>query len=943
MNIIFHKKSSFFRKIPRTTLRGHVDECVNSIIRGWAWDTSRPNESIIVEARAPGQKSIIAVANEYRADLENSGFGNGRHGFKIDASEWSGEDVSISLYFEGTSLRFGTIDCIEKKAASLNGLKDGADSEQEWAWNIDDISRVKIDGWIVSRIDPSDEVIVFVKSRTGKKVSAIANMFRGDLVGSIFNNSKHAFSIDVSKLDPAEWPLDLFVFPSNAMLNKSPLKYGINDQLLSYNPEHSIKAQFKSVIFAGRNLPDVNTNPHAEKQAINTKTNTSIMFDIANPNADKEGLISKFLQYESFRIDREKYEHSMNGTLQERIEVLMWYLIKYLRDRQYKYVLPLSSKQIDFLNSPMPVQGFSPAVTIVFYNFIKNERPDLLQLDDPQILRQAVYWWCCERTPRDKTDSLLITSDQAAILLTEEQWVGEPFPFNVFMAEHFSRDIKLHSLNMHKTSDRAVYFYYLTLSSKLEPFILRFLPKESLRAVLGGFGEGEPKFDDVVGRLSGLNANDTKDLSASIEKIALSVKSSRLQPSGKGSNQDSGECYVKRKEFSEVVEPGVALIGPLYKTSGLGQATRLSYATLKNCELVKPTGLSFELDNPAPVGFTTSFDVEAYNARREINLIHLNAESVPLLYAFAQSDIVANSYNIGYFFWELNMIPKCHYLALDLLDEIWVSSEYNREIYSRYTRKPVINVGMAVEELPRVQRVPKSMYGLRENDTIFLTTFDSFSFIERKNPMGVLEAFSKAFPVGTEPVQLILKTQNRGRVYDPYQIDLWRRIDRIVSDDPRIVVINETYHYKDLLALKQACDCYVSLHRAEGWGFGMIEAMQLGKPVVATSYSGNMDFCNADTAYLVDYDLIGVREAEYIFVERGSQWAQPNITHAAARMREVAADRVAAEAKGAAAAKYIKANFSVSAIAARYAARLAIIRSENFKLLEQRSCGNIKT
>src|SRR5690606_17608964 len=126
----------------------------------------------------------------------------------------------------------------------------------------------------------------------------------------------------------------------------------------------------------------------------------------------------------------------------------------------------------------------------------------------------------------------------------------------------------------------------------------------------------------------------------------------------------------------------------------------------------------------------------------------------------------------------------------------------------------------------------------------------SFSFVQRKNPIGVLEAFRKAFP-GDEPVRLIVKTQNRDNVFDPVQERIWNRVEAICARDPRIVVMNETLTYEALVKLKAGSDCYISLHRSEGWGFGMIEAMNLGVPVVCTAYSGNMDFCSDETAWLV--------------------------------------------------------------------------------------------
>ncbi len=110
--------------------------------------------------------------------------------------------------------------------------------------------------------------------------------------------------------------------------------------------------------------------------------------------------------------------------------------------------------------------------------------------------------------------------------------------------------------------------------------------------------------------------------------------------------------------------------------------------------------------------------------------------------------------------------------------------------------------------------------------------------------------------------------------------------------------------------MKLACDCYVSLHRAEGFGFGMLEAMQLGRPVIATAYSGNMEFCTPDNCYLVDYDLVAVERGEYPGVERGSVWADPKIASAAAAMREALYNRDETARRGKCAAQYVKKNFS---------------------------------
>jgi glycosyltransferase involved in cell wall biosynthesis len=368
----------------------------------------------------------------------------------------------------------------------------------------------------------------------------------------------------------------------------------------------------------------------------------------------------------------------------------------------------------------------------------------------------------------------------------------------------------------------------------------------------------------------------------------------------------------------------VQLIGPLGKASGLGQATRLSAAILRETGL-SVRGVDFDLDNPAPEGFSSDTLMEDYGPAK-INIIHLNAESTPLAYAY-QPDVFSDTYTIGYFFWELDKPAYCHYLGMELLDEIWVSTEYGVDIYKNDAKgKPVVNVGMCYEDNTDITRKESRAFVNRRfqfNDDHFvcLVAFDSFSFVQRKNPVSVLKTFQKAFK-DVKDARLIVKTQNRDSVFDPVQVQLWDRVDAIMSADPRIVVMNETLSYRDLLQLKCGSDCYVSLHKSEGWGFGMIEAMNLRVPVVCTAYSGNMDFCSDDTVWLVDYEIKQLRHGEYIFVRPKSEWAEPSVDHAATQLRAAYDDPERRLAKADTAYNFIRENFSSQAIGKRYGDRL---------------------
>jgi glycosyltransferase involved in cell wall biosynthesis len=371
-------------------------------------------------------------------------------------------------------------------------------------------------------------------------------------------------------------------------------------------------------------------------------------------------------------------------------------------------------------------------------------------------------------------------------------------------------------------------------------------------------------------------------------------------------------------------EVDVQLIGPLAKASGLGQATRLSADILRETGL-SIRGVDFDLDNPAPEGFSSDTLIEDYGPAK-INIIHLNAESTPLAFAY-QPDVFSGTYNIGYFFWELDKPAYCHYLGMEMLDEIWVSTEYGVDIYKPDAKgKPVVNVGMCYEDNSDISREDSRAFvnrrfRLDDSHFVCLVAFDSFSFVQRKNPVSVLKAFQKAFE-GVPNARLIVKTQNRDSVFDPVQVQLWDRVDTIMSSDPRIMVMNETLSYRDLLRLKCGSDCYVSLHKSEGWGFGMIEAMNLRVPVICTAYSGNMDFCSEDTAWLVDYEIRRLRHGEYIFVRRDAEWAEPSIEHAAKQLRAAYDNPAERKRKADAAHEFIRRNFSKQAIAKRYGDRL---------------------
>lgn len=239
---------------------------------------------------------------------------------------------------------------------------------------------------------------------------------------------------------------------------------------------------------------------------------------------------------------------------------------------------------------------------------------------------------------------------------------------------------------------------------------------------------------------------------------------------------------------------------------------------------------------------------------------------------------LADRYNIGMWPWELPRWPASCAHAYAAVDEIWGISRYTAQAYAD-APCPVHAMPLCVD-VSELGPQTRADFGLPEGRFLFVFSFDHNSTLTRKNPLAVVRAFQRAFPPGApEPVGLVIKASH----VKPGAA-AWQALTRLVGGDPRIHLIDRTLRRPEVLALYKACDCFVSLHRAEGFGRGMAEALLLGKQVVATAYSGNLDFCTPDNSHLVDQTPIPLAPSDY-FHGAGQSWADPSIDHAAEQMR----------------------------------------------------------
>lgn len=308
-----------------------------------------------------------------------------------------------------------------------------------------------------------------------------------------------------------------------------------------------------------------------------------------------------------------------------------------------------------------------------------------------------------------------------------------------------------------------------------------------------------------------------------------------------------------------------------------------------------------------------------------INVVHLDAPASADLDHHHGKAFRAGKYNIGYWAWELPEFPDAWVPSFAFFDEIWTPSDFATTAIAMKSPRPVLTMPHAIS-FARPVGDQRARFGLPADKFLFLFLYDLNSYSARKNPQAVVAAFHRAVaasPAFAAQAALVIKVQNTAE--NPAD---FAALQSAVADLPGTVLITGTLAREEIYALEAACDCFVSLHRAEGFGLAVAESMYLGKPVISTDWSATAEFVNQENGCPVRCTLTTIRETHGPYT-KGQTWAEPDVAHAAEWMQRLCADRTLAVRLGAAGRVTIETRFSPAAIGSRYRRRLESLATFN--------------
>ena len=341
------------------------------------------------------------------------------------------------------------------------------------------------------------------------------------------------------------------------------------------------------------------------------------------------------------------------------------------------------------------------------------------------------------------------------------------------------------------------------------------------------------------------------------------------------------DCLLNRMEKSPI-----RVLGFFNQTFGLAEASRRTFQAIQSTN-INPiaTQIPYSGNHRGKEGSVIA-DKKVPTDKNEIRIFHFNGDHLQRLVEDWGPEVLNCRYKIGFWHWELPNFPDDYSYWFNMVDEVWVPSRFVFDAIAPKSPKPVQIIPLALDD--KILNPPppgREKFKIPKEKLIFLITFDFYSIMERKNPIDGIRAFSKLINEEEyeDKIHLIVKVSNQHADPDGYE-NLLKEIGAIESD--KVTLISEVLSKNDMLQLINSSDSLISLHRSEGYGLHLAEAIAMGKAVVATNWSGNTEFMNNKNSYPVDYELIELKQ-DYGPYRKGNYWANPCLKDAHDKIKEV--------------------------------------------------------
>ena len=369
---------------------------------------------------------------------------------------------------------------------------------------------------------------------------------------------------------------------------------------------------------------------------------------------------------------------------------------------------------------------------------------------------------------------------------------------------------------------------------------------------------------------------------------------------------------------------GLNVIGWFHGFLGVGESARACAKAAQAVQL-EVDAINLELHLEGGQSDTLWSGPLREQGKQSITIAHVDAPQSFDLVNKHSVELNKDRYRIGYWAWELPEFPDAWIRYASVFDEIWCPSEFCRQAMAAKLPVPVITMPHAIEVIPAKGTVPewRKRFQLPEDKFLFLFSFDLNSYAPRKNPEAVIDAYRKAFTGGStseaQQVGLVLKMHGRG-----YRNEEREQLERLRRELPNLYLVDETLSREELTGLQMACDCFVSLHRSEGFGLAVAEMMALGKPVISTDWSATAEFVQAETGCPVACRLKALDHNVGPYT-KGQVWADADTDDAASWMRRIVSDKPFRDRIALAGQRCILEHYSPEAIGKRYRRRLKSI------------------